>query len=479
MRVLAIDQGTSSTKALVVDGSGTIIAEASVPVHPRSGAGGSVEQDASELLESIVAAGRRAVAESGGGIDAVGIANQGETVVAFDPATGEPVGPALSWQDRRAVTITDEVSAEAERLTAITGLPLDPYFTAPKLTWLRRELGDRPVVSMIDAWINRQLTGGFVTDAASASRTMLLDLERGDWSAAACDLFGIAVAELPAIVDCAGPFGETDAFGATLPVTGLIVDQQAALFAESCFAAGEAKCTYGTGAFLLATAGSTPVQSQARLASCMAWRLHARATYCLDGQVYSAGSAVSWLERLGVIESPAGLDAVGAVAPNKETPVFVPALAGLAAPLWAPTARGAWLGLSLSSTREELVKAVIWGLAAQVASLARAMSADLGRPIALLRVDGGLTRSAVLMQAQADLLQVPIEVYPSPDATALGVSALARLGAGLADTPQEAVGDWKASARFEPRIDRGHAAELLERFEQAADMLAAMAANER
>lgn len=479
MRVLAIDQGTSSTKALVVDANGEIIAQASAQVHPRSGPGGTVEQDASELLESIMVAGRAAVADAGGGIDAVGLANQGETVVAWDPATGEPIGPALSWQDRRAVTITDELAGHADRLAAITGLPLDPYFTAPKLAWLRREVGEGPMVSMIDGWVNRQLTGSFVTDAASASRTMLLELSSGTWSDTACEIFGIRPQALPSIVDCAGGVGETDAFGHVMPVTGLIVDQQAALFAESCFALGEAKCTYGTGAFLLANAGDTPAHSIEKLASCLAWRLDGHSTYCLDGQVYSAGSAVTWLERLGLVDGAASLDEVGTAPPGNETPVFVPALAGLAAPFWSPTARGAWLGLSLSSTSDQLVRAFIWGLAAQVASLARVMGADLGAPIQALRVDGGLTRSSALMQAQADLLQAPVEVYPSTDATALGAAALARLGRGLAASPEEAVGAWKPVRRFEPAIGSNQADELIGRFDRAAAALAMMAADER
>jgi glycerol kinase len=479
MRVLAIDQGTSSTKALVLDGDGTILAEATAPVQPRTGPAGTVEQDAEELLESIIGAGRQAVAAAGGGIGAVGIANQGETVVAYDRATGRPLRPALSWQDRRAVSITDELAAKAERLTAITGLPLDPYFTAPKLAWLTRELGQGVAVTTIDAWINRQLTGNLVTDTATASRTMLLDLASGAWSEEACEIYGLRLTELPTIVDCAGDFGMTAAFGETVPVSGLIVDQQAALFAESCFAPGEAKCTYGTGAFLLATAGGTPITSPAKLASCVAWSLHGSRTYCLDGQVYSAGSALSWLQRLGMIDSAASLDEVGPAIPNEDTPVFVPALAGLGAPLWSPTARGAWLGLSLSSTRQELLRGFIWGLAAQIASLAHAMGSDLGEPIRTLRVDGGLTRSSALMQAQADLLQAPVEVYPSPEATAHGAAALARIGAGLASGPEEAVGGWSPAARFEPTIGPDQAAALLGRFDRAACALATIAADER
>src|SRR5262249_30894090 len=257
-----------------------------------------------------------------------------------------------------------------------------------------------------------------------------------------------------------------------LPLTGLAVDQQAALFAESCFEAGEAKCTYGTGAFILATAGEGVVHSKARLAACVAWRLAGTTTYCLDGQVYSAGSAVSWLQGLEMISEAADLDRLAGDAGGV---VFVPSLAGLGAPFWSPEARGGWLGLSLATRRDELVRAVVWGIAAQVAALARAMGEDIGKPLDRLRVDGGLTRSSVLMQAPARLLQAPVELFPSPDATALGVGALARLGSGAASTAQDAVGNWKAAAVFEPKMDASEATERLARWEAGALALAELA----
>src|ERR671936_1163989 len=301
---------------------------------------------------------------------------------------------------------------------------------------------------------------------------MLLDLQSTTWSAEACSLFGLDPAEQPGIVDCDAQVGETNVFGGRLPVTGLVVDQQAALFAESCFEAGEAKCTYGTGAFILATAGEGVVHSRSRLAACVAWRLDGTTTYCLDGQVYTAGSVVSWLKELDLISEAADLDHV---ASGDHDVVFVPSLAGLGAPFWAPDARGGWLGLSLATRRDDLVRAVIWGIAAQVASLAKAMGGDIGRPLERLRVDGGLTRSAALMQAQADLLQAPVELYPSADATALGVGALARLGNGAAGTPDEAVGDWRSVAVFEPQLPAPAAEDYLARWEAAAHALAELA----
>jgi glycerol kinase len=473
--ILAIDQGTSSTKAIVVAENGVVLGEGSAPVHPQAKGGGAVEQDPQELLQSIVDAGKAALAAAGTAVEAVGIANQGETVLRWDRDSGRPLGPALSWQDRRAAPVARELEQHADRLTEITGLPLDPYFAAPKMTWLRRETGDEGVITMVDAWLNQQLADAFVTDAATASRALLLDLEQTSWSEEACALFEIDPASQPEIVDCAAAIGETRAFGDPLPVTGLAVDQQAALFAESCFEPGEAKCTYGTGAFILATAGGDPPKSDSRLAVCVAWRLDGATTYCLDGQVYSAGSAVSWLQDLALVEGAADLDRVSSE--DGEEALFVPSLAGLGAPFWAPDARGGWLGLSLATRRDDLVRAVIWGIAAQVASLARAMGDDMGRPLERLRVDGGLTRSAALMQAQADLLRAPVERYPSADATALGAAAFARLGSGVASTPQEAVGNWKPAEVFEPRMSSGEAQERLARWESAAEALAELSRN--
>jgi glycerol kinase len=472
--VLAIDQGTSATKALVVSDEGRVLGESSAPVHPQAGAGGAVEQDPEELLQSIVEAGRGALAAAGVDVDAVGLGNQGETVLRWDRDTGRALGPALSWQDRRAVDVTRELEGQADRLTEITGLPLDPYFAGPKMSWLRRTGGDEGVITMIDAWTLQRLAGAFVTDAATASRSLLLDLETTQWSEEACSIFGLDAASQPEVVDCDAEIGTTDAFGERLPITGLAVDQQAALFAESCFAPGEAKCTYGTGAFILATAGMRAPHSKSRLAACVAWRLGGEATYCLDGQVYSAGSAVSWLQELALIDQAADLDRLGA---DGGEVVFVPSLAGLGAPFWAPAARGGWLGLSLASRREDLIGAVVWGIAAQVASLARAMGDDMGRPLERLRVDGGLTRSQTLMQAQADLLQAPVERYPSADATALGVGAFARLGSGAAKTPEEAVGSWKPEQVFEPHMPADEAGARLARWEAAASTLAELSRN--
>lgn len=472
--VLAIDQGTSSTKAVVVDGGGAVIGAGTAPVEVMFGAGGAAEADPEALLGSVVAAGRAAIADAGQPVAAVAIGNQGETVLRWDRATGAPCGPALSWQDRRAETVTRRLADRGAQLTAITGLPLDPYFAAPKLAWLQEQGGAAPgqAVTTIDAWVTSRLTGACVTDAATASRTLLLDLDAVDWSPDACAAFGLDPGGQPDIVGCAEPVGETDAFGPRLPVCGLIVDQQAALLAERCFAPGDAKCTFGTGAFVLAPTGEAPVRSTAGLAACVAWRAGGRTTYCHDGQVYAAAAAVDWLADLGLLASAPQVDAVVAGAGGGVT--FVPALSGLGAPFWQPQARGAWLGLSLAATTGDLVRAVLEGVAAHVAVIVAGIAADAGQPLRRLRVDGGLARSEALLQIQADLLQVPVERYPSADATAMGIAALARLGAGLAPSLAAAAPAWEPDTVVEPRISADEAAERLARFRAAVDAVAGL-----
>jgi len=467
VNVLALDQGTSATKALVVGPGNEVLGAAEVPVHPRSMAGGGVEQDPEELYESVIEAGRRAMASAGAPVHAAALANQGETVLAWDPRSGKPVTPAIVWQDRRSAEVCQRLSSSAARLAEATGLPLDPYFAAPKMTWLRENLTTDGVVTTTDSWLLARLGAGYVTDASTASRTLLLDLDTAQWSAEACEVFGLDPAALPQITDCAGVIGETAAFGPVLPLAGLAVDQQAALLAERCFAAGEAKCTYGTGAFLLATTGPRAVRSSAGLSASVAWRLRGAATYCLDGQVYTAAAAIRWLSGLGVIPTAARLDAEGAQVSDSAGVVFVPALAGLGAPHWRPDARGAFLGLGLDVTRPHLARAVVEGIAASVALLAASVAADTGAPLTALRADGGLTRSRLLVQAQADLLQVPVEVSRSPDATALGVAALARLGMGEATDLAEAVGPAGVEWVAEPAITADQAAERLEGFNSA------------
>lgn len=469
--VLAVDQGTSGTKALVVCPERGVLGTGFAEVRPRYLPGGLVEVDPAQLYDSVVDAGRRALTEAGEDVVALGLANQGETVLAWDPATGRPLTDALVWQDRRAETVCSELTDHAEELRQLTGLPLDPYFAAPKMAWIRRHLTREGVVTTSDAWLVHRLTGAYATDAATAGRTQLLDLDRADWSPRALDLYGLGGERLPEVTDVARPVGTTRAFGREIPLTGLIVDQQAALLAQRVTAPGAAKCTYGTGAFLLAHTGDHPRRGTSGLVSCVAWRLAGTTSYCLDGQVYTAASAVRWLTGLGVISCAADLDPVGGAVPDSGGVTFVPALAGLAAPWWRGDLRGSLTGLGLDTTPGHLVRALCEGIAAQVAELAEAAATDLGAPLDLLRVDGGLTRSALLMQTQADLLQRPVEVSALPDATALGAAALARLGADPALGIEDALPDGTPAAVYEPRIPADQAAERRAGFRTAVAAL--------
>jgi len=464
VRVLAIDQGTSGTKAVVVD-DGVVVATADEAVRPAYLPDGRVEQDPAQLLSSVLDAGRRAVSDAGGSIDAVALANQGETVLAWDPVTGTPLTTAVVWQDNRAESVCAELVEHRDLLAAATGLVLDPYFSAPKMAWVRRHLTRDGVVTTTDSWLVHALTGELVTDVTTASRSLVLDLDSATWSPELLDLFGLGDERLPRLVACDEVVGTTRAFGGDIPVVGLLVDQQAALLAQNCRAAGETKCTFGTGAFLLAATGARPTRSRSGLTTSVASRLRGETGYCLDGQVFTAASAVRWLVDLGLLASAHDLDRVAAGA--DDSVLFVPALAGLAAPWWRPDATASLHGMTLSTDRGSVVAAVLRGIAATVVDLLEVVAADLGAPVPRLRVDGGLTRSAFLMQAQADLAQVPVDVYPSPDATALGAAAAAVVGLQPARPVSHVVGGWTPAATYEPRWTADRAADHLARFRAA------------
>lgn len=468
MTVLAIDQGTSGTKAVVVDPEDGVVGVAEVAVHPRYLDGGGVEQDPAELLESVLGAGRAALEEAGRPVDAVSLANQGETVLAWDRGTGRPLTQAIVWQDRRAEGLCADLGRHADMLAARTGLVLDPYFSAPKMAWLRRNIGAvaGSVVTTSDTWLLNQLTGAFVTDATTASRSAAVELGTRDWSHELLALFGLDGERLPRIAANDEIIGTTSAFGPDVPVGGIVVDQQAALLAEACLEPGMAKCTFGTGAFLLSNTGTTPVRSTTGLTSSVAWRVGGIDSFCIDGQVYTAASAVKWLTSLGVISGAAEMDAI-AESDNAGV-LCVPALAGLAAPWWKSQATATISGMTLSTGRGHLVLAVLQGIAAQVAELVSAIDAD-APPLTRLRADGGLTQSTVLMQACADILQVPVDVYPSAHATALGAAALARLSLAPEKSVADVVADWTPSASYEPRWKPERAAEFRSAWRELAE----------
>ncbi|KJL24275.1 Glycerol kinase [Microbacterium azadirachtae] len=467
--VLAIDQGTSGTKAVVVGPDGDVLALSEVSVRPTYLPGGGVEHDPHAILDSVLRAGRVAVNIAKADIDIVTLANQGETVLAWDPDTGRPLSDMIVWQDRRAESICTDLHEHASDIAQRTGLVLDPYFSAPKQAWLRRNITTDGVVTTSDSWLLHQLTGEFVTDASTASRSLVLDIDTADWDRDLLALFNLQEERLPEILACDEIAGSTSAFGGTSAVGGLVVDQQAALVAQRCLYPGEAKCTFGTGAFLLANTGRTAVRSTAALSSSIAWQQGGRTTYCLDGQVYTAASAVQWLEKLTFIDTAADLDRVAAE--DSHGVLCVPALAGMAAPWWRPDATATFTGMTLSTGSEHLVRAVLEGIAAQVAELAAAMSVDLDQPLQRLRVDGGLTQSRVLMQAVADLMRIPVDVYPSQHATPLGAAALARCAANPELSLDDAIINWSPSTTYEPQWSNDRATEFSTRWRAVADSL--------
>jgi glycerol kinase len=465
--VLTIDQGTSGTKAVVVDAAGRLLGLAEHPVRPHYLPGGGVEQDPHELLASVVSAGRTAVSEAGVPVDVVTIANQGETVMAWDPDSGRPLSPMVVWQDRRAEGICAELTEHRATFADRTGLVLDPYFSAPKMAWLRRNVTREGVVTTSDSWLLHQLTGEFVTDASTASRSLVTDLDGATWDPELLDLFGLGDERLPRIASCDEVVGTTTAFGGNVPVGGLVVDQQAALVGEGCLKPGEAKCTFGTGAFLLANTGSTATRSGAGLAASVAWQARGETTYCIDGQVYTAASAVRWMEQLGYITTAADMDQVAAA--DADGVLAVPALAGLGAPWWRPDAKATVTGMTLSTTNGHLVVAILQGIAAQVAELGTSVERDLGQPLTRLRVDGGLTQCKTLMQSVADLMQIEIEIYPNAHATPLGAAALARMALDPGLAMADAVVDWQPTLVYTPRWSAERAADFRGRWNAAAE----------
>ncbi|GAY16740.1 carbohydrate kinase [Mycobacterium sp. shizuoka-1] len=425
-----------------------------------------MEQDPDELLTSVLEAGRAALAQAARPVAAVSLANQGETVLAWDPDTGRPLTQAIVWQDSRAEQLCAGLSDHAELFAATTGLVLDPYFSAPKMAWLRRNVETAGVVTTSDSWLLHRLTGAFVTDATTASRSLVLELGGHQWSQELLELFGLADERLPAIVANDAVIGSTDAFGPDIPVGGIVVDQQAALLAEGCFDEGMAKCTFGTGAFLLANTGANAVRSTHRLTSSLAWRLAGADTFCVDGQVYTAASAVRWLTALGIVTSAEEMD--GFAAADNNGVLCVPAFAGLAAPWWKSHATATLSGMTLATGRGQVILAVLQGIAAQIAELVTAIDADAATPLTSLRADGGLTQSAVLMQACADIAQLPVEIYPSAHATALGAAALARLSLAPQQSVRDVVTAWQPAATYQPRWTASRAAEFRERWRRVA-----------
>jgi glycerol kinase len=483
--VLALDQGTTSSRSILFDSSGTPVAVSQRELTQRLPQPGWVEHDAQEIWASQRATVGEVMAKAGANatdIAAIGVTNQRETCLLWERATGRPVAPAIVWQDRRTAAQCErlrEQGHEAE-VARRTGLRLDPYFSATKIAWLldhvpqaraRAELGE-VLFGTIDSWLIFNLTGGrsHVTDATNASRTLLLDLQSGAWSQEMLDLFNVPRACLPMLVASSltpreAPQAEID--GRRVPVTGIAGDQQAALFGQACFARGTAKNTYGTGCFVLMNTGATPIYSRHRLVSTIAWQREHR-TYALEGSVFVAGAAVQWLrDGLGIIATASEIEALAASVPDAGGVHFVPAFAGLGAPHWDPMARGAILGLTRGTTRAHLARAALEAIAFQSFEVLQAMQRDSGQPMVELRVDGGASANNLLLQFQADLLGVPVVRPVVTETTALGAAYLAGLGAGYWASEADVVDNWRVDRRFEPARGRDWAQQQMADWSQA------------
>lgn len=469
--LLALDQGTTSCRALVVDAEGRVLASARRELQLSCPQPGWVEQDPVEIWETQRDVALRALREGGvpaSSVAAVGIANQRETTVVWERATSEPIAPAIVWQDRRTAEVCDQLRRDGweQFVRARTGLLLDPYFSASKIRWLlqavpgalQRAREGQLAFGTVDSWLAWKLSGGriHVTDATNASRTMLYNLDRGDWDEELLELMGIPRQLLPMVVASSGVVGETDAdvLGAAVPIAAIVGDQQASLFGQACTAPGMAKVTYGTGSFFLLNTGARPSASQNLLTTVALERGGSR-TYALEGSVFVAGAAVQWLrDGLGLLAQAADINRLAEGVPDSGGVVFVPALAGLAAPYWDPRARGAILGISRATTAAHLARATLEGIALQVADLLLT-AAESGVRLVEVRADGGAAASDILLQEQADLLGIPVVRAHQPEATALGAAYLAGLAVGLFAS-EDVARLWRAERRFDPNpaVDR-------------------------
>ena len=466
--ILALDQGTTSSRAIVFGADGGIVSLAQQEIGLAFPQPGWVEQDPLEIWTAQRQTARDALRQSGvalADVAAVGITNQRETTIVWDRSTSLPIAPAIVWQDRRTAERCEQLRREGHEalVRRKTGLVLDPYFSATKIGWLldsvpgarERAACGELAFGTVDSWLAWKLSGNrlHVTDATNASRTQLYDLRAGDWDEELLELFGVPRALLPTVCDTSGVVGQTagEVLGAPVPLAAMVGDQQAALFGQACTESGMTKVTYGTGCFLLMHTGDEPVESQSGLLGTVALQREGRRTYALEGSVFIGGAAIQWLrDGLGIITEAKESAALAASVPASDGVYFVPALAGLGAPYWEPRARGAILGLTRGSTAAHIARATLEGIAYQVGDLLGAVTADAGLTPPDVRADGGASHNDLLLQFQADVLGVPVTRAAQTESTALGAALLAGLAVGVWDDAKETAHVWRAERTFAP-----------------------------
>ena len=483
--ILALDQGTTSSRAILFDSGGTIRAVAQREFRQIFPQSGWVEHDPNEIWQSQHAAAREVLAKAGvstGEVAAIGITNQRETAIIWDRRTGEPIHNAIVWQDRRTSGFCDQLKRDGHLPTVQekTGLVIDAYFSGSKVRWLldnvpgARQRAQRGELAFgtVDSWLLWKLTGGaiHVTDVSNASRTMLYNIRTRQWDDDLLRLINVPRAVLPEVRSSSEVYGQTAAgvFDRPLPIAGIAGDQQAALFGQACFSRGLAKNTYGTGCFMLMNIGTEPAASRHNLLTTVAWEIGGRTEYALEGSVFIGGAVVQWLrDGLGIVKSAAEIESLASSVPDSGGVYVVPAFAGLGAPHWDQYARGTITGITRGTTSAHLARAALESIAFQVADVLDVMRQDSGVAMAELRVDGGASANDLLLQFQADLLGVPVVRPKVTETTALGAAYLAGLAVGYWKSRDDVQAKWAVQKRFEPKMDRGHAGHRRKRWAEA------------
>jgi glycerol kinase len=484
--LLALDQGTTSSRSILFDVQGKVVAVAQREFTQHYPQPGWVEHDAEEIWATQLRTAQEVLKKAkitARDIAAIGITNQRETTVAWDRRTGRPVSRAIVWQDRRTAKFCDKLKAkgEAARIGAKTGLVVDAYFSATKMHWILQNVPEARVLDeagrlafgTIDSWLLWKLTEGRVhaTDVSNASRTMLYNIGTGKWDADLLKLFGVSASALPEVRPSSGVFGETTLLGGSIPIAGIAGDQQSALFGQVCTQPGMVKNTYGTGCFMLMHTGTKRIVSTNNLLTTVAWQLEgAPMEYAVEGSVFIAGAVVQWLrDGLGIIKKSSEVEALAASVPDTGGVYVVPAFAGLGAPHWDQHARGLICGMTRGTTRAHIARAALEGIAYQVADILNAMQADAGVKLRELRVDGGASTNNLMMQFQADILGVPVVRPVVTETTALGAAYLAGLGVGLWKKPADIASQWQAERRFKPAMSAARRKSLMTGWARALE----------